>query len=157
VLSTLHTNDAISTAARLIDMGAPSFLVAASLRGILAQRLVRRVCESCSEPHELDQALKGMVHTEMGDKAGDLTFYRGVGCSHCNGTGYAGRIGIFEFLEIDDALVEALQNNDPGAFAVGARAQKGFVPLRRAAIKFASQGITSMDQVLRATYGIEDQ
>jgi len=157
VLSTLHTNDAISTAARLLDMGAPSFLVAASLRGILAQRLVRRVCESCSEPHELDQALEGMVRAELGDKADSLTFYRGAGCSHCNGTGYSGRVGIFEFLEIDNPLVEALQNNDTNAFAVAARAQKGFVPLRRAAIDMASQGITSMDQVLRATYGIEDR
>ncbi len=156
VLSTLHTNDAISTAARLLDMGAASYLVAASLRGVVAQRLVRRVCASCSEPTELSPAMMGILRSEVGEEAESIKFHRGAGCSHCNGTGYSGRVGIFELLEMDDELVEATQSADPREFARAARSQKGYVPLRRSAIDLAAEGITTMDQVVRATFGIED-
>lgn len=156
VLSTLHTNDAVSTALRLIDMGVAPFMVAASLRGIVSQRLVRRICESCSEPHELSPALKAVVRAEVGDKAEQLQFKRGRGCSHCNATGYLGRVGIFEYLEMDEALIEALHSSDPMKFAGAARAQPGFQTLRRSAIALAAHGVTTMDQVVRATYGMED-
>jgi MSHA biogenesis protein MshE len=156
VLSTLHTNDAVSTALRLIDMGVAPFMVAGSLRGIVSQRLVRRICESCSEPYELPPALKAIVRAEVGDKADQLQFKRGRGCTHCNATGYLGRIGIFEYLEMDEALIEALHSSDPTKFAGAARAQPGFQTLRRSALAFAAQGITTVDQVVRATYGMED-
>lgn len=156
VLSTLHTNDAISTAARLIDMGAPSYLVASSLSGILAQRLVRRICESCSEPSELTPQAAAALKDELGDEANGLQFHRGRGCSHCNGTGYLGRVGIFELLEMDEPLVEAMHANDPVAFARAARKQPGYQTLRRTGFKMAANGITTMDQVLRATFGLED-
>lgn len=156
VLSTLHTNDAVSTALRLIDMGVAPYMVAASLRGVIAQRLVRRICESCVESYELPAAQKAIVRAEVGDKADQLQFKRGRGCSHCNATGYAGRIGIFEYLEMDDALVEAMHTGDPGKFAAAARAQPGYQPLRRSAIALAAQGVTTMDQVVRATFGLED-
>jgi MSHA biogenesis protein MshE len=156
VLSTLHTNDAISTALRLVDMGVESYMVAASLRGIVSQRLVRRICESCAEPTELSPALMAIVRAEAGDKAVSLTFKRGRGCSHCNGTGYQGRIGIFEFLEMDGPLVEAMHTGDPLQFAAVARKQAGFQSLRRSAVILAAQGITTMDQVARVTFGMED-
>ena len=156
VLSTLHTNDAVSSALRLLDMGAEAYMVAASLRGIVSQRLVRRVCESCSEPVELSPAMKAIVRAEAGDKTDALQFRRGRGCSHCNGSGYLGRIGVFEYLEMDDALVEAMHSGDPMKFAAVAKKQPGFQPLRRSAIVLAAQGQTSMEQVVRATYGVEE-
>lgn len=156
VLSTLHTNDAISTALRLTDMGVEPYMVAASLRGIISQRLVRRICESCAEPHELPAAQMAIVRAEAGDKAESLKFKRGRGCSHCNGTGYSGRIGVFEYLEMDNALVEALHTKDTARFEAAAKQQPGFQTLRRAAIILAAQGLTTMDQVVRATYSMEE-
>ena len=155
VLSTLHTNDAVSSASRLLDMGAAPFLLAASLRGILAQRLVRRICDSCSEPHDLEAGMRAVVREELGDNGQDIQFRRGRGCTYCNHTGYHGRIGIFEFLEIDDDLVAALHRGDLVAFAESAKAQRGFQSLRRSAIELAARGLTTMDQVVRATFGLE--
>jgi MSHA biogenesis protein MshE len=156
VLSTLHTNDAISTALRLLDMGVEPYMVAASLRAIVSQRLVRRICESCAEPYELPAAQMAIVRAEAGDKADSLKFKRGQGCSHCNGSGYLGRIGIFEYLEMDNNLVEAMHSGDPMKFGAAARAQAGYQSLRRAAIILAAQGLTTMDQVVRATYTLEE-
>ena len=155
VLSTLHTNDAISTALRLLDMGVEAYMVAASLRGIISQRLVRRVCESCAEPYELPPAQMAVVRAEAGDKADSLKFKRGRGCNHCNGTGYQGRIGVFEYLEMDNALIDAMHSGDPSKFAEVAKHQPGYQSLRRSAIVLAAQGLTTMDQVIRATYSLE--
>lgn len=156
VLSTLHTNDAISTALRLVDIGVEAYMVAASLRGIVSQRLVRRICESCAEPYELPAAHMAIVRAEAGDKADSLKFKRGRGCSHCNGTGYQGRIGIYEYLEMDNSLVEAMHTGDQLKFAEAARKQPGYQSLRRSAIILAAQGLTTMDQVVRATYSLEE-
>ena len=156
VLSTVHTNDAVSTPARLLDMGAAPFLIAASLRGILAQRLLRRICESCSEPSALEPGLRVLVEQELGRSADGLEFRRGRGCTYCNHSGYRGRIGIYELLEMDDSLLAALHRADPLAFAAAARAQPGFLSLRRSAIELAARGLTTMDQVLRATFGLEE-
>jgi len=156
VLTTLHTNDAISTALRLIDMGVAPYMVAASLRGIVSQRLVRRICESCAEPTELSPAMKAIVREELGKGAEQRPFKQGRGCSHCNATGYLGRVGIFEYLEMDEALVEALHTGEPAKFSAAARAQAGYQSLRRSAIELAANGTTTMDQVVRATYGLEE-
>jgi MSHA biogenesis protein MshE len=156
VLSSLHTNDAVSTALRLIDMGVQPFMVASSLRGIVSQRLVRRICESCAEPVDLTPAMMALVRAEAGDRADTLKFKRGRGCNHCNSTGYLGRIGIFEYLEIDDPLVQALHGGDPMVFANAAKKQAGYQTLRRSAIILAAQGQTTMDQVVRATFGMEE-
>ena len=157
VLSTLHTNDAVSTALRLIDMGVQPFMVAASVRCIVSQRLVRRICEGCSQAHELDAAQKAVLRAEVGEQVAEtLKFRRGAGCTHCNGTGYHGRIGIFEFLEMDDALIRTLHANDPVAFADAAKQQKGYQSLRRSAIALAAHGHTTMAQVLRATFGLDE-
>ncbi|MEK7758041.1 MAG: GspE/PulE family protein, partial [Pseudomonadota bacterium] len=156
VLSTLHTNDAPSTLARLMDMGAAPYLIAASLRGILAQRLMRRVCESCSEPFQLDAGQRGVLTAELGAQADSLQFRRGRGCTYCNGTGYQGRIGVYEFLELDEALVEALHSGEPLKFIKAAKNQSGYQGLRRSAIALAALGHTTMDQVMRVTYGLEE-
>ncbi len=156
VLSTLHTNDAISTVSRLMDMGAAPFLIAASLRGIVAQRLVRRICDSCSEPHALEPGMRAIVAAELGDALEGMQFHRGRGCTYCNHTGYQGRIGIYELLEIDDALAAPLHAGDQLAFGVAAKKQAGYQSLRHSAIALAARGLTTMDQVMRATFGLED-
>jgi MSHA biogenesis protein MshE len=156
VLSTLHTNDAISTALRLVDMGVEPYMVAASLRAIVSQRLVRRICESCAEPAQLSPALLALVRAEAGEKTDSLQFKRGSGCSHCNGAGYQGRIGVFEYLEMDAALVEAMHSGDPRKFAAAARRQPGYQSLRRSAVVLAAQGITTMEQVAHIAFGPEE-
>ncbi len=156
VLSTLHTNDAISTVSRLLDMGAAPFLVAGSLRGIVAQRLVRRICDSCTEPAELEPGMRAIVVAELGDAAAGVQFHRGRGCSYCNHTGYQGRIGIYELLEIDDALAAPLHHGDQIAFGIAAKKQVGYQSLRRSAIDLAARGLTTMEQVVRVTYGMGD-
>ena len=154
VLSTVHTNDAVSTAMRLRDMGAESYVIAASLRGIVAQRLMRRVCESCAEPASLSAEQQLLVEAELGEAAATATFMRGQGCTHCNSTGYQGRLPVFEVLTMNESLVRALQANDAGAFADAARRQAGHQSLRHAAVRLAARGLTTLDQVVRATYGM---
>ncbi|KAB7622638.1 GspE/PulE family protein [Alkalilimnicola sp. S0819] len=148
VLSTLHTNDAVSTAIRLLDMGAESFLLAASLRGIIAQRLLRRICDSCRQTYEPDAQerawLRGVVSEDT-----PLELHRGLGCSHCNNTGYRGRVGVYELLELDGAMTDALRRNDQAAFARAAAANPDYRPLGRVATDYALQGVTSMEEVLR--------
>jgi len=156
VLSTLHTNDAISTASRLLDMGAPGYLIAASLRGVMAQRLVRKICESCAEPHELESGTRDLLRTELGEAADSMQFRRGRGCTYCNHTGYQGRVGVYELVEMDDALLHAMHANDLEALGRAARNQPGYMSLRQNAIHLASRGITTMDQVLRVTFGMAD-
>jgi MSHA biogenesis protein MshE len=155
VLSSLHTNDAISTALRLLDMGVEPYMAAAALRAIVSQRLVRRICESCSEPVVLDSSQLAAARAEIGELADRANFRRGRGCSHCNGTGYLGRVGIFEYLELDAALSEALHSGDPARFTAAAGRQPAYQTLRRSAVLLAAQGVTTMDQVLRATFALE--
>jgi MSHA biogenesis protein MshE len=156
VLSTLHTNDAISTIARLFDMGAAPFLVAASLRGILAQRLVRRICESCAEPTTLEPGQRALVLAELGEHAQDVQFRRGRGCTYCNNTGYQGRVGVYELVEMDDSLLAPLHVGDALAFAEAARHQPGYQSLKRNALELAARGVTTVDQVMRVTFGLEE-
>ncbi len=149
VLSTLHTNDAVSTAIRLLDMGAEGYLVASALQAVLAQRLVRRVCQSCIEPHELDTHEWAWVQEMIGGRADQAQFRRGAGCPHCNNTGYHGRIGVYELLEIDAPLADALRRNDAGAFTRSAHMQSGFRTLTQAAMDYAERGVTTVEEVMR--------
>ncbi len=105
VFSTLHTNDAPSTITRLRDMGIPPFLITATVEAILAQRLVRRVCEACREPIEIGDEMLAQLDMTQAD-LGDRTFYRGKGCDKCNNTGYKGRVGLFELMIMNDDLRE---------------------------------------------------
>ena len=144
VLSTLHTNDSVTSAIRLIDMGAAPYLVATSLRGVLAQRLVRRVCENCKEEKPAtaqEQAWVGFLKPELAA----ATFYKGRGCNSCNHTGYKGRIGVFEFLEMNEDMMEALREDDTQGFVDATKANKDFVPLSHMALDYAAQGKTSLE------------
>ncbi|WP_024598053.1 GspE/PulE family protein [Pseudoalteromonas sp. TAE56] len=148
VLSTLHTNDAITSAMRLIDMGAPAYLVASSLRAIIAQRLVRRVCNDCRVPYLPDrQELSWLKY--LGEEITGAQFSKGQGCTACNHTGYKGRVGIFELLEMDDAMMDALRVNDTQGFAKAAKNSANFSPLSTMALNYAKQGITSLDEVFK--------
>ncbi|KAA1162881.1 GspE/PulE family protein [Pseudoalteromonas distincta] len=148
VLSTLHTNDAITSAMRLIDMGAPAYLVASSLRAIIAQRLVRRVCNDCRVPYLPDhQEISWLKY--LGEDVTEAQFSKGQGCTACNHSGYKGRVGIFELLEMDDAMMDALRVNDTQGFAKAAKNSANFSPLSTMALNYAKQGITSLDEVFK--------
>ncbi|MEX2517394.1 MAG: GspE/PulE family protein [Gammaproteobacteria bacterium] len=155
VLSTLHTNDAISTINRLLDMGIKSYLLASALHGILAQRLVRRVCNSCAKPDELGFQARAWLKAYVGDEALNEKYMKGTGCGYCNHTGYAGRIGVYEFLDIDQKLSDILGRGDSVEFVTAARKIPGYKPLHEVALNYAKQGMTTMDEVLRIATDIE--
>lgn len=155
VLSTLHTNDAIGCANRLLDMRAEGYMVAAALHAVMAQRLVRRICESCAEPYTPDPHQQAWLRAQMGAKSDTAHFKRGVGCPHCNNTGYRGRIGVYELLEIDEVLAEALRKSDTGEFTRRARAQMGVHTLGQCTIDYALQGITTLEEAMRVVGGLE--
>jgi len=148
VLSTLHTNDAVSTAIRLIDMGIPGYMVATSLETIVAQRLVRRVCESCVSDYEPSLQELAWIKRFMPDQA-SILLRHGSGCPRCNNTGYRGRIGVFELLELDEPMIDALRHNDTSAFAHAAANSPHFRSLTQNALEFALQGITTLEEVMR--------
>ena len=156
VLSTLHTNNAIDTVIRLLDMGAEGFMVATSLDAVIAQRLVRRVCDSCGEATEPDAHQKAWLAEQLSDEQlAQAEFKHGPGCAYCSNTGYRGRIGVYEMLEIDEALADALRQADTGAFARAAKNQRGFRPLVTNALDYAMQGITSVEDVIRLAGGVD--
>jgi MSHA biogenesis protein MshE len=157
VLSTLHTNDAITSALRLIDMGAAGFLVGSSLRAVIAQRLVRKICEHCGEDHTPDsQEMMWLTHL-AGDEATTVTYKKGRGCQSCQYSGYKGRIGVFELLEMNEPMMAALKRDDPEAFTELAKANPTFTPLAQAAFSYAKQGIISVEEVLRLVDTIDVQ
>ena len=127
VLSTLHTNDAVTSAMRLIDIGVEGYLAASSLKAVVAQRLVRRVCDRCAEDHTPDAQQQILLEAIL-DKAQleGVQFKLGKGCQHCNHTGYKGRIGVFELLEITEPMADALRRNDTADFTRAAHAHPSF-------------------------------
>jgi MSHA biogenesis protein MshE len=152
VLSTLHTNDAVSTPMRLIDMGVPRYMVALSLQLVLAQRLVRVVCPHCSEAHVPTPHEHEWLRTINGNLDPDPTGLRhGRGCSHCNQTGAIGRTGVYEFLEIDQELVEAMNHGEPGRFNQVARQKMAGHTLARDALRLALEGRTSVEDAMRVS------
>ena len=157
VLSTLHTNDAISTALRLIDMGAAPYLVASSLRAVLAQRLVRRICQTCKTEHTpTTQEVTWISNIAGLDKSG-IRFQKGMGCQSCNNTGYKGRIGVYELLEMtNDKLITALRNSDTEAFAQAAKLNPDYKTLGQTALELAEQGVTTVSEVLRISEVVSD-
>jgi MSHA biogenesis protein MshE len=155
VLSTLHTKDAISTPIRLIDMGAPHYMVATSVHAVLAQRLVRLVCESCAEPHQPDEVEQRWVavHLPSGEQG---RYMRGRGCSNCNGTGFQGRIGVYELLEMHLDLVRAANRNDANQFTEIAKKQMEGKTLGANAFRLAAAGRTTLAEAIRVASAQED-
>jgi MSHA biogenesis protein MshE len=156
VLSTLHTNDAASTPLRLMDMGVPRYMVGGSLQAVLAQRLVRVICESCAQPHAAPAPERAWLRAELGDRAESVPLFHGKGCSHCNGTGYRGRTGVYELLEMTRAVHEAINHPDPGHFLKAAHAEMRGETLRRSAVRLAVQGKTTVAEAMRVSNQLED-
>jgi len=156
VLSTLHTNDAVSTPIRLLDMGVPRYMVAMSLHLVLAQRLVRVICESCSQPYTPTPNELEWLHTAAGGETGALKVLHGAGCTHCNSTGYYGRTGIYEMLEMTQSVVEAANQPDVNVFIRAARQQLGADTLQGDAIRLVREGRTTVEEAMRIGNEFED-
>lgn len=156
VLSTLHTNDAMSTPVRLLDMGVPRYMVATSLQAVLAQRLVRVICESCAEPYTLKPNEHEWLKYELRDTVDGRKYFHGRGCTHCNGTGFRGRTGVYEMLEMTDAVAEAANHADPGQFMKIAQAQMAGQTLRRHAVALVVAGKTTVSEAMRVSNQFED-
>ncbi len=148
VLSTLHTNDAPSAIVRLNDMGIPSYLIASSLTGVIAQRLMRRLCDNCKEEY-----LASLYEKEVlgFDKYEDVKLFRSVGCPKCSGTGYKGRIGIFEIMEVKQNIKELIENN-ANLYEISNEAKKnGMRTLFESGVDVVKKGISSMNELMRIT------
>ena len=156
VLSTLHTNDVISTPIRLLDMGVPRYMVALSLQLVLAQRLVRVICENCVEPHTPAPHEHEWLRYELGDSVDQRKYFHGRGCAHCGGTGYSGRTGVFEMLEMTNEVVEAINSDDSGVFVQVARKQMAGETLRRDAVRLVIKGRTTIEEAMRISNQFED-
>jgi MSHA biogenesis protein MshE len=156
VLSTLHTNDALSTPARLIDMGVPRYMVAMSLQLVLAQRLVRVVCPHCAEVHRPEAHALAWLRAQVGAEPVLAGLRRGAGCNACHHTGFSGRTGVFEFLEMTRPLVDAMNHPDPLVFAAAARRQMGDQHIGQDAARLALAGRTTVEEAMRASHQLAE-
>lgn len=156
VLSTLHTNDAVSSAMRLVDMGTEGFLAATALRAVVAQRLVRKLCDNCMVDHELGPKDKAWISAVLERDADTIKLKKAKGCHRCNNTGYRGRIGVFEMLVLNEALSDALRRADTANFVKIAKQTPGYKPLVVSALEFALKSITSLEEVLRVAEQIDE-
>jgi type IV pilus assembly protein PilB len=151
VLSTLHTNDAPSAVTRLINIGAEPYLLAASIRGVLAQRLLRKICTHCKEPAELTPTLKRSL-SQINPGGPPLeTLYRGAGCPKCRNTGYAGRIGVFELFTPDDETLDAISRGAPLQELRRLAGAAGYVTLRQDGVEKVKIGLTTVEELFSAT------
>src|SRR5690348_3339753 len=156
VLSTLHTKDAANTPLRLIDMGAPSYMVGASVHAVIAQRLVRLNCESCAADGEPSAQEARWLEAVIGDRWRTQRVRRSPGCPHCNGTGYAGRTGVYEMLEMTPELVRAANEADPNSFLEAARAQLKGHTLTDAALALVFAGRTTIAEAMKVAVELEE-
>jgi general secretion pathway protein E len=147
VLSTLHTNDSASTIIRLLDLGVPPFLISATLLGIVAQRLVRKICPHCKKVRTLSQ--DEYDYLQLPEKS--YTVWEGEGCKECRGTGYRGRTGLFEVMDMNDRLKALVSGSVELAMIVEAAKQEGLVTLREIAIKKMLEGVTTYEEVISMT------
>ncbi|MDP0496469.1 MAG: type II secretion system ATPase GspE [Verrucomicrobiota bacterium JB024] len=150
VLSTLHTNDAAGAITRMIDMGLEPFLISASVEGILAQRLVRRICPTCRTAYEPDQELIDVLGADPLDIA-DKHFYYGRGCPECSQTGYRGRQGLFEMLAVSDQIRELITNKAPTLVIRQKALEQGMRTLRDDGLRNIFDGATTIEEVLKYT------
>jgi len=150
VFSTLHTNDAPSAVSRLVDIGLKPYLVSASLRGALAQRLLRKICDECKEayvPEVRELNLLGIQH----DQATEAVFMKGRGCQKCRGTGYKGRMGVFEVMVIDEEIEQMIYENCTLVDLRNKAYDLGMRTLREDGIRKVIAGMTTIEEVLKAT------
>ena len=150
VFTTLHTKDSTGAVSRLVDMGVEPFMISASLEGVLAQRLVRRICTHCRTPYEPDEALLsrlGLTPYDIGDK----TFYFGKGCNECNHTGYKGRKGLYELLKVSDPIRSLINDKAPNVVLRQKAMELGMSTLRADGLRCIFDGVTTIEEVLKYT------
>jgi MSHA biogenesis protein MshE len=157
VLSTLHTMGAIPTIHRLLDMGAAGYMIAASMQGIVAQRLLRRVCEYCARPATASDYEKAWLAAHPGKQTGAAQLKTGAGCTYCNLSGYRGRIAVYELLEFDRTLAEAIRRGDLRALDEAAHSRPDFVSLTQSALELALRGVTTLEEAMTVTGGLEEE
>jgi type IV pilus assembly protein PilB len=150
VFTTLHTNDAPSSVARLLDLGVEPFLITATIEGIVAQRLVRRICTRCKKQYDPTEAQLGMLGL-LPEDVGDKVFYYGKGCSKCNGTGYRGRVGIFEIMVFNDEIRDLIMNQGSTGVLREAAVRNGMRLLRENGLASIYDGITTIDEIAKET------
>ena len=152
VISTIHTEDAISALDRLKDMGVEPYLIAGAVRGIISQRLVRRICGNCKreeEPTELQRDLLGISPTDA------RVFYKGIGCHMCFDSGYNGRIGVFEILPLNQKIRDCITEERPKSELRQVIAETGFEPMRQSGLSLAEEGVTSLEELCRTISIVE--
>jgi type IV pilus assembly protein PilB len=150
VFTTLHANDSTGVVSRLVDMGVEPFMLSASLEGVLAQRLVRRICARCKTAYEPDEALLSQLGLSPYD-IGDKTFYFGKGCSECNQTGYKGRKGLYELLKVTDPIRAMINEKAPGVVIRQKAMELGMATLRADGLRCIFDGVTTIEEVLKYT------
>ncbi len=157
VFSTLHTMNAVATIERLLDMGAPGYMIATAVHAIVAQRLIRRVCDDCGEAAAPTGNQLAWLNSVVGPgRAAAMRFRAGNGCTYCNLTGYRGRTAVYELLEIDGKLAELARRSALDEFAREARHRPGYQPLLLSAIELAAAGVTSLAEAIGVTSGVPD-
>ena len=149
VLSTLHTSDAIATVDRLSDMGVKPFMIAAAIRGIVSQRLLRRVCTGCGGWRAMTDKEAEWVSNISGSEVSENEIYRGRGCNRCDHTGYDGRIGVFEFIDVTESMREQIRTGSMSEFARLARVSISYKPMPEAALEYVKLGVTNIAEVIR--------
>jgi len=149
VFSTLHTNDSAGAIPRLLDMGMEPFLIASSLIGVIAQRLIRLICTKCKEPTEPEEEI---LH-QLNLKRNEHIFYQGKGCKECNHTGYRGRIALFEILVISPTIKKLIIERVESTLILKTACEEGTITLYQDALQRALQGKTTIEEVVRVTYG----
>ncbi len=152
VFTTLHTNDAPGSVTRLQEMGIEPFLISSSTIGIIAQRLLRRLCSNCKEEYTADNNVLKFLGI---DKGGNKTFYKGKGCDKCNHTGYKGRVGAYEVMKLNDNLRELIARGENSAILKFSAQQSGMKTLLEYSIDLAAKGHTTLDEVIRVTFSSE--
>jgi type IV pilus assembly protein PilB len=150
VFTTLHTNDSTGAVSRLVDMGVEPFMISASLEGVLAQRLVRRICTRCKTPYEPEEAVLGRLGLTPHD-IGDKTFFYGKGCAECNNTGYKGRKGLYELLKVSDPIRTLINDKAPNVVLRQKAMELGMSTLRADGLRCIFDGITTIEEVLKYT------
>jgi type IV pilus assembly protein PilB len=152
VLSTLHTNDAPSAVIRMVDMGVEPYLISATVIGVMAQRLGRKVCQSCKEPYEEDAQLLRRFGFKPESEDQKITLWRGKGCEACRHTGYKGRLGIYSLLRMNDEIAELIVRRAPLADVRDASKANGMLELREDGLQKVLEGITTPDEVMRVVF-----
>jgi type IV pilus assembly protein PilB len=152
VLSTLHTNDACSATMRLADMGVEPFLIAATVVGVLAQRLARRICTNCKEPYTTSSEELMKFGFNPDDLSADVTLYRGKGCDVCRGSGYKGRLGIYELMTMNNEIAELVVRRAPLADIKDAAKANGMKEMKEDGLAKILSGQTTPDEVRRVVF-----